>query len=58
MANLSNQEVMMIIGNKEIQIVGRDKEIELLNIKIKELETKIEELIKATIIRDLDKMEG
>lgn len=42
MAELSIQEVMAIIGNKEIQITGRDKDIQELQIKIKELETKIE----------------
>jgi uncharacterized protein (DUF3084 family) len=38
MANLSIQEIMIIIGNKEIQITGRDKDIQELQNKIKELE--------------------
>jgi hypothetical protein len=41
MANLSVQEVISIIGNKELQIISMAKDIEALQAKIKELEDKL-----------------
>ena len=40
--NLSIQEVVAIIGNKELIIFTKDKEIEILQARIKELTDKYE----------------
>lgn len=47
MANLSIQEVISIIGNKELQIISQNKDIEILQAKIKELEDKLKEKEKS-----------
>lgn len=46
MANLSIQEVMAIIGNKELTLISKDKDIGALQAKIKELEDKIKGLME------------
>lgn len=46
MANLSIQEVITIIGNKELALASKDKDIEALQAKIKELGDKIKGLME------------
>lgn len=46
MASVTTQDLLFIIGNKEALILAKDKDIAMLQEKIKELEAKIKELEK------------
>lgn len=46
MSNLSIQEVITIVGDKELQLAAKYKDIKALEAKIRELENKIKELEK------------